>query len=72
MQTISTAEEKKSGKQHKLHSTGFICLGADSRGLTGVVSVTRIQGLPFVRHSHLQLQREKQTSKWFKAMTKIN
>lgn len=66
MQGISTAEETKSGK---LHSTGFICPGADSRGLTGVASVTRIQGLLFDRHSQLQLQRDKQTANQLKSMT---
>lgn len=71
MQGISTAEETKSGK---LHSTGFICPGADSRGLTGVAPVTRIQGLLFDRHSQLQLQlqRDKQTANQLKSMTKIN
>lgn len=67
MQGISTAEETKSGSTYTC-ITGFISPDADSKGLTGVASVTRIQGLPFAGHSHLQLQRQKQTANWFKAM----
>lgn len=69
MHGISAAEKTKS---EKLHSIGFMCPGADSRDSTGVASVTRIQGLPFARHSHLQFQTEKWTANRFKAMIKIN